>query len=503
MTGGIIQLAANGVEDMFITNDPQITYFKTIYRRHTNFSSEPIAQYFTQTLDFSTKASCPISRNADLASKSYLVLTLPPVNFTDNITKFAWVKKIGYAIINYVEVEIGGKSIDKHYGEWLNLWYELTQEKTYAYNKMIGNINELIEYTTTKSSYTLYIPLDFWFCKSYGMALPLTSLRYSNININVQLNDFSSCYTINPTNYIVINNNLVNFKKGEYIEQNVNGIISSGIYSHFDIITNRLYYTAVTLNGFQSATIDTVIYNTIQKQEEQLNNTSNLIYTIYGKTSNYKVLPAMNMTPKTYSYKKISLSIINPYILVYYIYLDADERLKFSQSKHEYLIEQVRFAGQKQLESNNRTVSIDLLLPTKLLVWVIQQNYLLGTINDTFNYTDNYIIDKGTSLVLSESILLNGINRIDNTISDYFNYVQSYQYFKYSASPGINLYSFCLLPQEIIPTGSCNMSQIDNIQIQLNLNNIINISNKATLRAYSINYNIFRVLNGLGGIVFD
>ena len=210
MTGGIIQLAASGVEDMFITKDPQITYFKTIYRRYTNFSTEPIAQYFTQTLDFSMKATCPISRNADLASKSYLVLTLPSVNFTDNTTKFAWVKKIGFAIINYVEIEIGGQSVDKHYGEWLNIWYELTQEKTNAYNKMIGNISELTEYTKSKNSYTLYIPLDFWFCKSYGMALPLVSLRYSNVNINVELNDFTSCYTINPTNYIVINNNLVN-----------------------------------------------------------------------------------------------------------------------------------------------------------------------------------------------------------------------------------------------------------------------------------------------------
>jgi len=503
MTGGIIQLAANGVEDMFITKDPQITYFKTIYRRHTNFSTEPIAQYFTQTLNFSMKATCPISRNADLASKSYFVLTLPAVSFNDNTTKFAWVKKIGYAIINYIEIEIGGQSIDRHYGEWLNIWYELTQEKTNAYNKMIGNISELTDYTMSKNSYTLYIPLDFWFCKSYGMALPLISLRYSNVNINIQLNDFTSCYTINPTNYIVINNDLVNFQEGEYIEQNVNSVIASGIYSHYDVITNRLYYTAVTSNAFQSATIDTTIYNTVQKQQEQLNNTANKIYTIYGKTSKYNVLQACNATPKTYSYKKLSLSISDPYILVYYIYLDADERLKFAQSKHEYLIEQVRYAGQKQLESNNRTVSIDLMMPTKLLVWVVQQNYMRGPINDIFNYTDSYIYNEGKSLIIAESIILNGISRIDNTISDYFNYVQSYQYFKYPAATGMNIFSFCLLPQELIPSGSCNMSQIDTIQIQMNLNNIINISNKATLRAYGVNYNVLRVLDGLGGIVFD
>ncbi len=165
MTGGLIQLVAYGIEDMFITQDPQITFFKTIYRRHTNFSTEPIAQYFTQTLDFAVKATCPISRNADLASKSYLVVTLPAINFTDNTTKFAWVKKIGFALIDYVEVELGGQLIDRHYGEWLNIWYELTQEKTDGFNKMIGNIDELINYSSTKNEYNLHITLDFWFCK--------------------------------------------------------------------------------------------------------------------------------------------------------------------------------------------------------------------------------------------------------------------------------------------------------------------------------------------------
>jgi len=508
MTGGLIQLVAYGIEDMFITQDPQITFFKTIYRRYTNFSTEPIAQYFTQTIDFSKKAACPISRNADLVGQMFLVVTLPAINFTDGVTKFAWVKKIGYALINYIEVEIGGQSIDKHYGEWLNIWYELTQEKTNAFNSMIGNISKLTEYSTTKDEYTLYIPLDFWFCKSYGLALPLTSLRYSQVNINLVLNDSIQCYTISPTNYIQIDNDLVNFISGEYIEQNINGQIASGIYSHYDIITKRLYYTPVTANLFQSLTLDTTIYNTNTLQQQQLYLPSNKSYYITGLSSRFKAMPAANSSQLTYSYNKLTnLSIPNCYLLVEYIYLDTEERLKFAQSKHEYLIEQVTFGGQKQIESNNRSVSINLILPTKLLVWVLQQNYMTGTINDTFNYTDSYININGEPigkpLAQSEYIILNGINRIDNISSSYFNYVQSYQYFPYPAKNGINLFSFSLFPSQTLPSGSCNMNQIDTVNIQMNISNVINVSNQATFRAYGINYNVLRIVDGLGGVVFE
>lgn len=506
MTGGLIQLVAYGVEDMFITQNPQITFFKTIYRRYTNFSTEPIAQYFTQIIDFSKKATCSISRNADLAGQIYLVITLPPIQFTDGVTKFAWINKVGFAIIKSIEVEIGGQSIDKHYGEWLNIWFELTHQQNSGVNNMLGNVSELTDYSSDKQEYTIYIPLNFWFCKSSGTALPLVSLRYSQVNINLELNDASQCYTISPTNYIQLDDDIVNFQQYEYIEQNVNGTIASGIYSHYDILTKRLYYTAVSSNLFQSATTDTSL--SISDQRTILYSPPNLTYYINGITSGYKAMPLYNVTPKTYSYKKLTnLSLLDCYLMVDYIYLDVEERLKFAQSKHEYLIEQVRFAGQKVIESANKTVSIDLLQPTKLLVWVVQQNYLVNSgINDVFNYTDSYIykngIQTGKSLIASESILLNGVQRINSMNGSVFNYVQSYQYFDYPASAGLNLFSFCLFPAKDLPSGSCNMSQIDNINIQMNLSGIIRISNQATFRAYGLNYNVLRVVDGLAGQVF-
>ena len=124
MTGGLIQLVAYGIQDIFLTTEPQITFFKIVYRRHTNFSIESIRQNFINTPDFGKRSTCLVATNGDLIYKSYLVIKLPTVEpFTnDDITKMAWVRKIGYAIIRTVDIEIGGVLVDRHYGEWLNIW---------------------------------------------------------------------------------------------------------------------------------------------------------------------------------------------------------------------------------------------------------------------------------------------------------------------------------------------------------------------------------------------
>lgn len=170
MTGGLMQLVAIGQEDLFLTYKPQITFFKIVYRRHTNFSIEQIPQYFTGEIDFGQKISCTVSRDGDLVGKMYLVITLPNVKkFSNSTTLFAWARRIGFVIIKSVEVLINGRQIDKHYGEWLNLWAELTgafsSSHKDGFNKMIGDIPELTEFTNGKNEYTLYIPLYFWFCK--------------------------------------------------------------------------------------------------------------------------------------------------------------------------------------------------------------------------------------------------------------------------------------------------------------------------------------------------
>ena len=112
-----MQLVAYGAQDIYLTGNPQITFFKVVYRRHTNFSMESIEQTFNGFPDFGKKVTCPISRNGDLVHRIYLQAELPSAGT-------AWA---GHKLIKSVEVEIGGQRIDKHYADWLHIWNELTQ----------------------------------------------------------------------------------------------------------------------------------------------------------------------------------------------------------------------------------------------------------------------------------------------------------------------------------------------------------------------------------------
>jgi hypothetical protein len=513
MTGGLIQLVAKGIQDMFITSNPQITFFKTIYRRYTNFSIEPIPQYFTHNADFSKKVSCILSRCGDLIGQTVLVLTLPNIpEFSDNLTKFAWVKKIGFSIIKTIDIEIGEQLIDRHYGDWLNIWSELTDNKTNQFNNMIGNIKTLTQFTDGKEEYTLYIPLQFWFCRSYGLSIPIIGLRYSEVKINLELVDSSKCYILNPTHYILLEDDTVNFNEFEYIEQTVDGVNAVGIVSSFDTITKRLYYTKLLTNAFLSPTISgeitrDVVFSVYTSNEYEK-------YRITGVTSGQYVMPKINTAPVAYNSGKLrSLSVGDCFLLVNYVFLEKDERLQIAQSRNEYIIEKLIYSNEKTLSSSNVKVKLDTIQPCKLMAWIVQMtNYGNDIINYTNNYkhydsaTNTYIyfgdIYKGENPIVQETILLNGHERITLRNSNYFSMAQVIQHFNYTTNNGINIYSYSLDPKNPQPSGSCNMSEIDNIYVQMNLNATLTSSNTAKFRCYSLVHNVLVVYNGLGRLKF-
>jgi hypothetical protein len=198
MPGGLIQLIAIGAQDAYLTNKPEITFFKTVYRRHTNFAIETVEDVFMNGTGFDKLITCEIQRKGDLLSNVCLRIELPSLNTNENIEKnngfFSWVNSIGHAIIDYVELEIGGRVIDKQYGEWMEIWSEFSQssEKRLGYNEMIGKTeNFRCQFTNPLS---LYIPLNFWFCKNVGLALPLIALQYHNVKINIKFKEFNKCW---------------------------------------------------------------------------------------------------------------------------------------------------------------------------------------------------------------------------------------------------------------------------------------------------------------------
>ena len=125
-----MQLVAYGAQDVYLTANPQVTFFKQLYRRHSNFSMESIEQTFNGVANFGKRVTCTISRNGDLIHRTYLQVTLPQVNLTTSDpsgAQFRWLNWVGHNLIDYVEIEIGGQKIDKHYGDWLHIWNELTR----------------------------------------------------------------------------------------------------------------------------------------------------------------------------------------------------------------------------------------------------------------------------------------------------------------------------------------------------------------------------------------
>ena len=171
MGGGLMQLVAYGAQDVYLTGNPQITFFKVVYRRHTNFSMETIQQTIngaSTTGASKTSGTVTISRNGDLVHKLYVTSS------AKGITN-------GSEIVNEVDLEIGGQRIDKHTAEWMQVWNELTtpESKAIGLKAMIGDVGS----STTTGVDEVHIPLQFWFCRNPGLALPLIALQYHEVKL--------------------------------------------------------------------------------------------------------------------------------------------------------------------------------------------------------------------------------------------------------------------------------------------------------------------------------
>jgi hypothetical protein len=227
-----MQLVAYGAQDIYLTGNPQITFWKVSYKRHTNFSMESIEQTFNGAADWGRKVTCTISRNGDLISRVYLQVTLPRVTAAYN-QQFRWLNWLGHVLVKQVEVEIGGQRIDRQYGDWMHIWNELTQAagKTKGYAAMVGNVPRLVQPVSGSSSNviapanagltandmafgdcdltscmpetTLYIPLEFWFCRNPGLALPLIALQYHEVKINLEFREARGCFWSNDANFVL------------------------------------------------------------------------------------------------------------------------------------------------------------------------------------------------------------------------------------------------------------------------------------------------------------
>ena len=418
MGGGLLQLVAYGAQDVYLTGNPQITFFKVVYRRHTNFAIEAIQQTFNGNPGYGNTVNCQISRNGDLINRMYLQVEVPPVDLGKSDT---YVNYLGLRLLKSVVIEIGGQQIDKHYSDWMYIWNELSLPtgKRYAYDKMVGADTG----DTTSSTTTLYVPLEFWFCRNVGLALPLIALQYHEVKVKIEFEQLSNC------------------------------IVKS--------------------DGSTGA-----------------------------DTGNFSEL------------KDISL-------WVDYIFLDTDERRRFAQLSHEYLIEQLQFTGTETLGTGSTRVKLNFNHPCKELVWVAKAKGTTYRNARWYDYSDmdvkddNAVVpnDKAKNPFEDAILQLNGNDRFAIRKGSYFNLVQPYQHHtNVTANPGINVYSFALKPEDHQPSGTLNMSRIDTATLMVTtvdkMQTLINrLSDKTMdysgINIYAVNYNVLRILSGMGGLAYS
>jgi len=410
-----MQLVAYGAQDVYLTGNPEVTFFQAKYKRHTNFAMENIEQTVNGTAADSGRVSVTVARNGDLVGDMYVELKVKSSGVTS--ANAAWVAE---RAINNVELSIGGQRIDKQYQKWWRLYSELylDESKKATYGKMSSGV----------SGKTVYLPLYFFFNRNPGLYLPLIALQYHEVRLD------------------------------------------------FDLSANF---------------------------DEWLD------------TSTFKVWAN-------------------------YIYLDTEERRRFAQKGHEYLIEQVQHTGADTVDaSNTKQVRLSYNHPVKELVWCFSNTQTQNSMwNFTTASTDGNVkmqvapaIGAGSNVLVSTStygapqlglgdiiggdaiftedsvgpltnfkLVLNGQDRFKEQKGKYFNQVQSFQHHTGSPYPGIYSYSFALKPEEHQPTGTCNFSRIDNAQVAVTMGAA---NNATTMHMFATNYNVLRIQSGMGGLAFS
>lgn len=502
MAGGIIQLVATGVQNIYLSDDPQITFFKIIYRRHTNFAIESVPQYFENKIDFGSKSSVTISSLGDLMGQIILCVEIPEIIFSsDSNTKFAWVQNLGYAIIDNIGISIDDKIIDRQYGEFMYIWNELSRKQ--STDKLIGNIQSLTLFTKSKPQTKLYIPLQFWFCRCIGLALPLVALSKSLVNITFTANSLQKCCAISPTDSIQIRENVVPFEFGDDLAQNVENKIIRAKFDSFDYLTNRLYYNRInTGSSFESATGGGFNPKPVTPLSE-----STRYFTLHSDRVETRPIYNLNnhaiyCNPVDFASGQVedvdlsSINLVNCYLYVDYIYLDTTERQNFISTNHEYLITQTQFPANSLIESTNLYQKMSLNNLCKEIFFVIESEKYANTTN-----VFDYVGANNNSLLQKASLILNGKMGQEHNWQ-FYNYYQPYIHHNRIPPKGIYSLSFALYPELFQPSSTLNMSKIDNQILNLHLSSEINTQSRARLKIYATNYNILRIYLGMAGLVF-
>lgn len=545
MPAGEIILVAYGEENLVLSENPQISFFKIMYRRYTNFSIETVQVNFLNEASFGKKYTVEIGKIGDLLHKMWLVIELPEIpkvydfnNNIDNKIKFKWTRKLAYAIIDHIEIEIGNQIVSKQWGEWMAILEELNWNNfNGSLDEYIGNTPDLITYQNLNRNFnskTLYVPLWFWFCNNAGSSLPLLCLEYMTVRFNIQLNNFQSCGIFSPSNYVFIESYYGNGILGEPLIQVSNQGIAWAEFDSIDVgeydkaslkIKNYiLYYRKISDNQFLSTS------NKISEIENLLNfsDKTPIKFIIYGLYSGSIYIPVTSnpldpksvFIQKTYNFNIPSnLVFKNIYLLCNYIYIDKEERKKFYLKKHQYTIEQISFSNPLYYYNLNNRIFLESINPCKYIIFMAQVKYFINfNVCDNFNYNlyffepqrskikeiFKFIYSSNQPVIKNTYFSLNSNNAEPNRDMNFFSFVLpflNYPMGKNSSGFGLNIFE--LYSTSLQPSGSINLSYFNSFEINTSIYPIDINYNEYVFKSYITTYNFLKIANGVAATIFN
>jgi len=396
----LIQLVALGIQDIYLTGNPQITFWKVIYRRYTHFARELIELQFTGQVGFGKQLTATISRNGDLIGNTYFVFRLPAIepNTAQGSCGVYWSNAIGHVLLQKVDFLIGGQVIDSQYGEWMEIWNELSETFEHDYSELTGKrytVQQLKQDAAQNRTY--YVPLQFWYCKNPGLALPLIALQYHEVKIQVHTRPLDQCW-------VSEGNPLARpLKRGANCQINDNDLEAS--------------------------------------------------------------------------------------LYVQYVYLDGEERARFAQSSHEYLITQLQTSGpcsSALAGVGAAQVPLNFNHPVKEIEFTVQQECKI----QEKNYFD-YSGLNGDDPVLVVDLKLNNHSRFCPREGRWFRLGEPLEQHTRIPDKHIYSYGFGLDAEKMQPNGTLNFSRIDNAVLILTLQRNIGI---VCIQVWALNYNVLRIL---------
>jgi hypothetical protein len=524
MAGGLMQLVAYGAQDVFLTGTPEITFWKVSYRRHTNFAMESIEQTFSGQADFGRRVTCTISRNGDLAYRTYLQVTLPEINqslVTTGGVYARWLDFIGEQLVAQVEVEIGGQRIDRQYGDWMHIWNQLTlsKEQQSGYYKMIGNTTQLTYVTDPAFAdvsgpcaaggpaqvcaprkalpeTTLYVPLLFWFCRNPGLALPLIALQYHEVKINIDFRPIGECLWA------------MNALTG-------NGAKSVSAAYQQSLVAASLY-------------VDYIFLDTDERRKMAQNPHEYLIEQLQF-TGDESVGSSSNKIKLNFNHPcKELVWVVQPDANVDYCSsLEGGSLLCKTLGAQPFNYTDAIDALPNAIHAFGGATSVsgaDQFITSAGLFQMAggadaadaadgqQLGNAVSNLGSVLSDAGTFVLAEsaldmhcwGENPVVTAKLQLNGQDRFSEREGSYFDVVQPFQHHTRAPDCGINVYSFALRPEEHQPSGSCNFSRIDNAVLQLVLSSgTVSGVNTAKVRVYAVNYNVLRVMSGMAGVAYS